>query len=215
VAAHENAVSQRNRLLATGRSDPGWLAGVEDQIARHAVSMTAGRMELVGRLARTAPAGGFPAARIDLKCPIAAHLAGASALATEDWLRATLVAARTIDAASGGTSIGAHRADMSLVDVTSGTPAQSGSTGEQKAMLIGIILSHAALISERRGSAPLLLLDEPLVHLDSARRRALFASLTETGAQAILTGTDADVFTPLSCKADVFIAGDGALRAEN
>jgi DNA replication and repair protein RecF len=214
VAAHETSVAQRNRLLTSGGADPAWLAGVEDQVARHAVAVTAGRMDLVARLSRTRPAGGFPAARIDLICPIAARLAEASALAVEDWLRNVLATARPGDAASGSTSWGAHRADMTLIDVASGAAAQTGSTGEQKSMLIGIILGHAGLITEQRGTAPLLLLDEPVVHLDAARRHALFTALTEIGAQAILTGTDAEVFTPLSYQADVFIAGDGNLRPD-
>jgi DNA replication and repair protein RecF len=212
VAAHETAVAQRNRLLSGGRADPVWLAGIEDQIARHAIAVTAGRMDLVARLGRMGPAGDFPAARIALLCPLAARLAEHSALTTEDWLRAALAASRVADASSGSTSLGAHRADMTLHDVASGGAAQSASTGEQKAMLIGVILAHAALITEQRGAAPLLLLDEPAVHLDTARRAALFAALAAGGAQAVLTGTDAEVFTPLMSVADGFLAGAGALR---
>jgi DNA replication and repair protein RecF len=101
---------------------------------------------------------------------------------------------------------------MALADAATGAPAQSSSTGEQKAMLIGIILGHAALITEQRGAAPLLLLDEPAVHLDAGRRAALFAALVAGPAQAVLTGTDASVFAPLAAAAQWFLAGDGTLR---
>ncbi len=161
-----------------------------------------------------APAGGFPAARIALICPIAARLAGQAALATEDWLRDALAQSRGSDAASGGTSIGAHRTDITISDAATGALAQAGSTGEQKALLIGVILGHAALIAEQRGAAPLLLLDEPAVHLDAGRRQALFDALEAGSAQAMLTGTDVEVFAPLGSAADRYLAGQGGLRAD-
>ena len=108
------------------------------------------------------------------------------ALAVEDWLRQGLAAGRARDAEAGSAALGAHRTDMALSDAASGTPAALASTGEQKALLIGVILGHAALIAEARGFAPMLLLDEPAVHLDPDRRVALFEAL------ARLAGTDAD-----------------------
>lgn len=234
VAAHDHSVAQRNRLLSSFRFDPGWMAAIEDQVARHAVAVTAGRMDLLARLermrlARMRPAGCFPATRLDLVCSIAGRLTHASALETEDWLRDRLAESRRDDASgdqpggtssgtslgtSLGTSWGAHRADLTISDVTTGASAQAASTGEQKAMLIGIILGHAALMAEQRGAAPLLLLDEPVVHLDTARRQALFAALAAGPAQAILTGTDPEVFSPLAGMADRWLAGGGALRPD-
>ena len=115
-----------------------------------------------------------------LACPIAERLEAAPALAVEDWLRDSLAGARSRDAAAGSAAIGAHRTDMVLADAATGVPAALACTGEQKALLIGVILRHAALIAEARGFAPLLLLDEPAVHLDPDRRAALFAALVRT-----------------------------------
>ncbi|HET6605683.1 MAG TPA: DNA replication/repair protein RecF [Rhodopila sp.] len=214
IAAHDTAVGSRNRLLAEGRKDPAWLAGIEDAIARHAVAATAARMILVKRLNEQAAIGGFPPARIDLSCAIAAKLAVEPALATEDWLRAALQASRPQDAASGGTTLGAHRTDMVLTDLTTGTPASLASTGQQKALLIGIVLAHTRLIEAVRGFAPLLLLDEPAVHLDADRRQALWTVLMDLPAQTLITGTDIDTFLPLAGVAAAWAVGDGHLSAD-
>lgn len=211
VAAHDAAMAGRNRLLAEGRQDPSWLAGLEDAMARHAVAATAARMALAARLNAHPPAGGFPAAHLALGCPIAERLATAPAVQVEDWLRDGLAANRARDAAAGGAALGAHRADMVLSDAATGLPATFASTGEQRALLIGVVLSHAALIAEARGFAPLLLLDEPTVHLDPDRRAALFAALLASPAQVVLTGTDAAVFAPLAGQAEGLRTGGGML----
>jgi DNA replication and repair protein RecF len=218
IAAGEAAVAGRNRLLAQGRTrggdaDPVWLAGIEDSIARHAVAATASRIALVDRL-NGAAVEGFPAAAMRLACPIAERLAGNPAIAVEDWLRDGLAAARAADAASGSTGLGAHRADMLLADAATGLPAGLASTGQQKALLIGVVLAHATLIAGARGFAPLLLLDEPAVHLDAGRRDSLFAALAALPAQVLLTGTDAEVFAPLRDLAEGLQAGGGALAPD-
>ncbi len=217
MAAHDTAVGNRNRLLAEGRADRAWLAGVEDAIARHAVAATAARATLVARLNATLQggvAGAFPAAYVALTCPIAERLRAAPALEVEDWLRATLADRRGRDGAAGGTSVGAHRTDMALSDATTGVPAEQASTGEQKSLLIGVILAHAALIAQARGFAPLLLLDEPMVHLDPSRRQALFQALPTLPAQILLTGTDAETFAPLFGQAEGLMTGDGGLTPD-
>ena len=127
------------------------------------------------------------------------------------WLRDGLARAPQSDAAAGSPALGAHRADMTLADATTGLPAAQASTGQQKALLIGVVLGHAALLAAQRGAAPLLLLDEPLVHLDAARREALFAALLRLPAQGFLTGTDAGIFAPLRGRAAGFVVGGGAL----
>jgi len=104
--------------------------------------------------------------------------------------------------------------DMRLTDVTTGTPAALASTGQQKALLIGVILAHAALIASTRGFAPLLLLDEPAVHLDAERRRALWDVLMSLPAQTVVTGTDADTFLPLADHAEALATGDGGLHPD-
>ncbi len=217
VSAYETATASRARLLAAGRADAAWLAGLEDSMARHAVAVTAARAGLVSQLnAATAngSAGTFPKARIGLDDAIADRLAADPALAVEDWLRERLAEARAADSASGSTSWGAHRADMTLHDLESGLSAALASTGQQKALLIGVVLGHAALIAAARGAAPLLLLDEPAVHLDADRRAALWAALADGPAQAILTGTDAAAFAGLEEQADHLLTGGGTLRPD-
>ncbi|HEY6434505.1 MAG TPA: DNA replication/repair protein RecF [Acetobacteraceae bacterium] len=213
IAAHDAAMSGRNRLLATNVADLAWLAGLEDTMARHAVAATAARMSLVTRLGRALAAGvvdGFPPVRIALECRIASRLASEPAIEVEEWLRHELAARRLPDKAAGSAGVGAHRCDMVLTDLA-GMPAGQASTGEQKAMLLTVILGHAGLIAEARGFAPLLLLDEPAVHLDPSRRRALFAALERLPAQVLLTGTDPETFLPLADRAEGLRAGDGRL----
>jgi DNA replication and repair protein RecF len=216
MAAHDTAVGSRNRLLAEGRHDRSWLAGLEDSIARHAVAASAARLSLVTRLNTQieAGAGAFPPACIGLACPIAERLGTEPALAVEDWLRAGLAASRSRDAAAGTTALGAHRTDMRLTDVATGTPAALASTGQQKALLIGVILAHAGLIASARGFAPLLLLDEPAVHLDADRRQALWTVLSSLPAQTVITGTDAETFLPLAGQAEAFAIRDGLLHRD-
>jgi DNA replication and repair protein RecF len=217
VAAHDNAMAERNRLLAEGRADPAWLAGLEDAMARHAVAVAAARRALMLRLnaelAAGRATGAFPAARLDISCPITAGLAENPALALEDALRQGLAADRRRDAAAGGAARGAHKADLSLIHMPKGISAEFCSTGEQKALLVSVVLAHATLIAEARGFAPLLLLDEVAAHLDPTRRGALFAALAALPAQVFMTGTDAEVFAPLAGFGQVFGAGDGRLFA--
>ena len=211
VASHDAAIAQRNRLLAENCPDAAWLAGLEDAMARHGVAATAARLALVGRMNAVPRILGFPAAHITLVCPIADRLRTMPALAVEDWARAGLAAARERDAAAGTAAIGAHRADMLLTEVATGMPASLASTGEQKALLVGMVLRHAALTAEARGFAPILLLDEPVVHLDPQRRAALFAALAALPAQTLITGTDAETFLPLAGVAEGLAAASGKL----
>ncbi len=217
VASHDAAMAERRRVLAAARqaglaADPAWLAGLEEAIARHGVAVSAARAGFVARLnaAPTASAA-FPRARLALEDRVADRLAAEPALAVETWLRGELAARRVADSAAGTSTLGAHRADMRLTDAASGLSAERASTGQCRAMLIGVILAHAALIAEARGMAPLLLLDEPAVHLDGARRLALWEELAGLEAQVFLTGTDAEVFEPLRGIAAFVRTGGGSL----
>jgi len=213
IAAFDAASAQRNRLLAEGRADPDWLAGLEDSMARHAVAATANRAGLISRLNAALAAGvaaPFPAVALALDCVIAARLATSPAVEVEDWLRGALRAGRSADAARGAAGFGPQRSEILITDAASGRPAGLSSTGQQKAMLIGIVLGHAALIAASRGAPPILLLDEPLVHLDEHHRLALFESLSRTGLHALLTGTDAAPFAPL--RAAYYEVRDGRIE---
>jgi len=211
-AAHDTAVASRNRLLATRPNDVTWIAGLEESIARHAVALAAARLGFIAHL-NTAPlpSSSFPRAHLALIDPIADRLATQPALAVEGWLREALAETRAADTAAGATSLGAHRADLAMADAATGLPATQASTGQQKALLLGIVLAHAALIAEARATAPMLLLDEPAVHLDPPRREALFAGLAALPGPALLTGTDAEIFAPLAGKASFWQARDGDL----
>ncbi|WP_270937782.1 DNA replication/repair protein RecF [Falsiroseomonas oryzae] len=208
VAAHETAMSGRNRLLGEGRRDARWLAALEDAMARHAVAAAAARRALVIRLNALLEAGtatgAFPAARLALLDPIAAALDATPAVAVEDRVREDLAANRARDAAAGGAAVGAHRADLALIHLPKDLPAELCSTGEQKALLVSVVLAHATLIGAARGFAPLLLLDEVAAHLDQARREALYTALAGLPAQVFLTGTEADIFAPLQGLAEGF-----------
>ncbi|MDE2516060.1 MAG: DNA replication/repair protein RecF [Rhodospirillales bacterium] len=217
IAAHDAAQGARNRLLAEAgaRADPSWLAGLEDAIARHAVAASVARRGLIAAL-NGAPAlgdGAFPRAQLALDCAISTALETQPAIAVEDDLRRALAAGRARDAAAGTALLGAQRADLAMADAASATPARLCSTGQQKALLIGVILAHAGLIAARRGQAPLLLLDEPAVHLDPARRAALFAALAAGDAQVLLTGTDGEIFRPLAAIARGFVLEQGQAQA--
>ena len=216
LAAYETAMAGRNRLLQ-GEAERPWLDGLEDAMARHGVAVAAARRALVRRLDAALGEGAaapFPATRIGLLDPLADRLDQGPALLAEDWLRQALAASRRRDAAAGGASLGAHRADVAIADAASLRPAAEASTGQQKAMLVGIVLGHAALIAAATGTAPLLLLDEPTVHLDETRRLALFAALRRLRAPALLTGTDAAVFAPLRDAADGFRVADQAVHRD-
>jgi DNA replication and repair protein RecF len=217
IAAHDTAMAGRNRLLAAGRADPAWLAGLEDQIARHAVAASVARAALVTHLNAVLADGAaapFPPARLVLVDAIADRLAAEPALAAEDWLRETLAAERARDAAAGGAAHGAHRADMALADAETGLAASLASTGQQKALLVGVVLGHAALLARARGFAPLLLLDEPAVHLDAERRAALFAALLRLPAQAFLTSADRETFLPLRGMAEGWQVAPGTVQPD-
>jgi DNA replication and repair protein RecF len=218
VSAYESAMAGRNRLLARGGADPAWLGGLEDSMARHGVAAAASRAGLVARLnaaLAAGAAGAFPAARLVLVDALADRLAAGPALAVEDWLRAALASGRVADAAAGSAGQGAHRADMLLEDAATGLPAALASTGQQKALLIGVVLGHAALIGSARAAAPLLLLDEPAVHLDAERRAALWSALAAGRGQVLVTGTDREPFAPLHDIAGFWRAGDGGLTPDD
>jgi DNA replication and repair protein RecF len=217
VAALERSLRSRNRLLEDAVSDSHWLDAVEHETAEVAVAVAAARAETVGRLAG-ALAGGrdqapeFPLAEIALDGWMEKLLPYHSAIEIEDRYRALLKDNRARDAAAGRTLDGPHLSDLSVSHAGKGIPASEASTGEQKALLIRLVLAHAGLIKDMTGFAPLLLLDEIIAHLDPTRRAALYDALANLGAQVWMTGADPASFGDIVGRAQVFEVRPGAVE---
>jgi DNA replication and repair protein RecF len=215
VAAYENALRQRSRLLGEGNRDPHWFTALEDTMARHGVALAANRADTVQRLDAAARlgVGPFPRASLAMAGEIDGWIATMAALDAEDRLRSALAASRLRDAEAGTTSMGPHRSDLAVRHLDLDLPAAEGSTGQQKAVLVSIALAHARLVALSRGRPPLLLLDEIAAHLDSERREAQFDEVVALGAQSWMTGTDAGLFKPLAGRAQVLRVADGSIAA--
>jgi DNA replication and repair protein RecF len=217
VGAYEQALRERSRLLRDALvlnrpADAAWLAALEQVLAERGVAVAAGRREVVRQLGRACAEADypFPRARLAVTGEVEGWLDAMPALAAEARLAAALAAGRREDALTGGAAIGPHRTDFDVA-AANGTAAGLASTGEQKALLISIVLAQAKLQRAIRGEAPLLLLDEVAAHLDAGRRAALFAALVEIEAQAWVTGTDAALFAPLRGRARFFSVAAGTL----
>ncbi len=183
---YEKAMRDRNRLIRDGVTDPHWYGALEAQMADAGTQITLNRRTALARIATASdPASAFPAAEL--------------ALASDepDDLAAALADNRRKDIAAGRTLVGPHRADLQARFAAKNTPADQCSTGEQKALLISLILANARALAQDLGRAPILLLDEVAAHLDATRRAALYDEICALGAQAIMTGTDADLFDAL------------------
>jgi DNA replication and repair protein RecF len=201
---YETAMRERARLLKFGPRDPAWLDGLEAEMADAGTAMANGRRETVVRLNRALAerVGAFPAAQLALDGDVET-----GALQTD------LARARIRDAEAGRTTVGPHLTDLAVRHTQKRTDARECSTGEQKALLISIVLADARELARVRGGlCPLLLLDEIAAHLDGLRRAALFEEILQLGAQAWLTGTDIEIFAPLRGKAQLFEVADSQPR---
>ena len=202
VAQFERALRSRNRLLEEGGRHGAWLDAVEREAAELGVAIAAARVDCVGRLADAILAerdddGPFPWAGLALQGEVEAMVAGGPALEAEEIYRRALHGARAKDAAAGRTLIGPHVADLEVTHGPKNAPAARASTGEQKALLAGLVLAHARLVADMSGQAPIALMDEIAAHFDPRRREALFAALARIGGQAFLTGADPAAFASL------------------
>jgi len=220
VIDYEKIMRSRNRLLAEERPDAGYLAAIEAQMAALGAAIAAARLELAARLnAIAAPlfgAGSFPQAALQAEGLLENSLAESwPAVEAEEDFACRLRDNREADRRAGRSLLGPHRSDLLVWHKEKNMPAALCSTGEQKALLTGIILAHAYLTAELSGMTPILLLDEIAAHLDAQRRAALFALLEELRAQAFMTGTDAALFAALQGRAQFFAVENGRIKPQN
>ncbi|KAA0699064.1 DNA replication/repair protein RecF [Neorhizobium sp. P12A] len=210
----ERAMRSRNKLLSENRFDPAWLSGIEEQMASLGIAMALARQEMLGLLDRliadSREATPFPSAALELSGFMDGQF-DRPAVDLEDDYAGMLRDGRYRDAAAGRTLDGPHRADLLVRHREKNMEAERCSTGEQKALLVGLVLAHARLVGNLTGHAPVLLLDEIAAHLDEGRRAALFDLIDGLGGQAFMTGTDRSMFAALGERAQFFTVAHGGI----
>lgn len=217
VSRFERALRNRNRLLEEGVSDRRWLDAAEGEVAAEGVAVAAARQEMVMRLRAliednrddNSP---FPWANMTLAGELEQMLGERPAAQVEEHFRAVLAGSRRRDASAGRTLSGPHTSDLAVRHGPKGEAARACSTGEQKALLTGLVLAHARLVAAASGMAPLLLLDEIAAHFDPIRREALFAEFAQLGGQVWMSGADASVFASLAGRADMLHVTPGKVE---
>ncbi|MFZ3307789.1 MAG: DNA replication/repair protein RecF [Xanthobacteraceae bacterium] len=218
VNALDRSLRSRNRLLEDAAPDPHWLDAVEHETAELAVAVAGLRVETVRRLGAVLEArngSAFPSAQIALDGWIEQLIADHPAAEIEKRYRAVLRDNRSRDAAAGRTLDGPHLTDLKVVYADKNLNAADASTGEQKALLIGLVLAHARLIATMTGLAPILLLDEVVAHLDPERRAALHAELAQLPGQVWMTGADPALFAEIDNTAAMVDVSFGRLQARS
>lgn len=214
--AYERARQERSRLLrdemSGRRADPVWLDALEAAMAEHGVAVAASRCEALQRLTRAleSDTGPFPRAIMALDGLLEGQLFDMAAVDVEDRFRAVLASGRRRDREAGRALEGPHRSDLLVWHGETMMPAGDCSTGQQKALLIAIVLANARLLAQA-GATPVLLLDEVVAHLDARRRAALFDAIADLGVQAWMTGTDRALFDALDARAQYFTVTGGAV----
>ena len=215
VASHGHALRERARLLREGRFDPAWLGALERRAAAAGVAVAAARRLAIAGLcaALEREPGSFPRPELAVVGEVEAWLDDQPALEVEGRYAEALAAGRREDAESGTTGVGPHRSDLLVRHRASGRLARNCSTGQQKALLVSIVLAAARLRAAQGERLPILLLDEIAAHLDPERRADLFDELAGLGAQVWLTGTDAALFAPFGACAQHFHVAESKLHA--
>lgn len=216
AGAYEKAMRQRQAVLAALRPDPSLLGVLERQMAEAGVAVAAGRKETVARLGAGYEAlrtGMFPTAQVWLEGALEERLAHCPAAEAEDLFLRELARSRSADMAAGRALVGPHRSDLVVQHAAKDQAARNCSTGEQKALLIGLVLAHAAVVSAQGDGALILLLDEIAAHLDEGRRRALADILEGLGCQAVMTGTDRELFEAWGGRVQRFHVAEGRVEA--
>jgi DNA replication and repair protein RecF len=215
VSNFEKLLRERHRLLSRAGSDPSWLSSLEHRMAEEAVALAAGRLSALDALTaemREREGTTFPWVRLALDGALECDLQSMPAVQVEDRYRTMLADSRALDRTTGRTAAGPHRTDIRVVHGPKAMDAVNCSTGEQKAMLISIILAHAkAMKNTLGGMLPILLLDEVVAHLDADRREGLFNELRGLGAQCWLTGTDRALFHGMDQLTIFYAVNEGAL----
>lgn len=208
---YSQAMRERTRLLRDDRAglrkvDMAWVSALEQRMVENGIALAAARWSFINRLdtACKSVVGSFPAAGLSLIGDVETWLDRYAALEAEDCFRTSLLESRAADREAGRALIGPHRSDIAVTHLLKNQPAAICSTGEQKALLINIVLAHARLVALDRGAPPLLLMDEIVAHLDADRRAALFDEICSIGAQAWMTGTDKTLFNDLGDRAQYF-----------
>ncbi|MCT6870344.1 MAG: DNA replication/repair protein RecF [Bartonella sp.] len=215
VLDFEKVMRSRNRLLLDGNTNNGWFDALETQMAELATAIAAARIDVIRLLDGGKESDShdvFPHPILVIEGLLEQALINQSAIDVEEYYRQKLHDGRPLDRAAGRTLEGPHRSDMKVFYAQKNMPAALCSTGEQKSLLMGLILAHAKITAQISGMAPILLLDEMAAHLDEQRRVALFNILDELGGQSFMTGTDRQLFSALDDRAEFFEISDGALR---
>jgi DNA replication and repair protein RecF len=216
VAAYEKALRERSRLLRDQgpQADAAWLLALETTMVGRGIAVIAARQLMAARLDKICATrtGVFPASQILVSGGLETWLQEMPALEVETRFQGVLESSRRLDAETGGAVMGPHKSDMNVRHLGNGQRAALCSTGEQKALLIALILANAELQAEEHGTVPLLLLDEVAAHLDDLRREALYDEILGLGAQAWITGTDQSLFEPLKGQAQFFEVEDASIR---
>ncbi|HJS79941.1 MAG TPA: DNA replication and repair protein RecF, partial [Vitreimonas sp.] len=217
AAAYERAMRERQRLLSERVYDDAWLGGLEREMSAHGAAIAAARVETLGRLQEAIdarPTGAFPKAILALEGLLEQRFeTGAKSADVEEDFAALLRDVRGRDAGAGRALDGPHRSDLKARHAAKNMDADQCSTGEQKALLVGVTLAQArALANDPGAGASLILIDEAAAHLDSLRRAALFEELLANPGQAWLTGTDESLFEAFGSRAQRFEVRDGQVR---
>ncbi len=214
--AYEKSRTERGRLFADGIDDPYWFDALETDMAERGAQIAQARWQVLEMLRaeiNSRTEGGFPKAALDLDGEAEAlYAAGAEEPEVAEYIKTNLSKDRSLDARAGRTLRGVHKSDLLVTHIEKSMAAAHCSTGEQKALLIGLVLAHARSQTER---PPILLLDEVAAHLDEFRRAALVEELLELGTQVFLTGTDANLFSAFDGRAQVFEVKDGKLALQS
>lgn len=217
AAAYERAMRERQRLLSERVFDDAWLGGLEREMSAHGAAIAAARVETLHRLQDAIdarPDGAFPKALLELEGLLEARFeAGAASADVEEDFAELLRDVRPRDSGAGRALDGPHRSDLKARHAAKGMDADQCSTGEQKALLLGVTLAQARALASDPGAGPsLILIDEAAAHLDSVRRAALFDELLANAGQAWLTGTDQSLFEAFGDRAQMFEVRDGRVH---